>query len=153
MGESSSYEEDGAALPRLTTAWHVTSSVNRQSILEHGLDWRRMGEAGGVASGVIYRGPEMEAVFLLEAADQADFFIGFGTHPRFDVWQVDVDGLVIEPGPDGWVIHHQPIPPERLRLVRQDVTASRASTGHDADVQVDAQVTLRDSLRPQTRES
>ena len=139
-------DEHGVAVPPPTMAWHVTSSVNRQSILEDGLDWRRMGAAGGVASGVIYRGPEMEAVFLLEAADQADFFIGFGTHPRFDVWQVDVAGLVIEPGPDGWVIHRQPIPPQRLRLVRQDVSMSPATCDQDADVQVDAQVTLRDSL-------
>jgi hypothetical protein len=145
-------EGDAAAVPMPTTAWHVTSSVNRQSILEYGLDWRRMAAVGGVASGVIYQGPEMDAVFLLEAPDQADFFIGFGTHPRFDVWQVDVTGLVIEPGPDGWVMHRQPIAPQRLRLVRQDVSVSPATRYQDADMQVDAQVTLRDSLSPKKRE-
>ena len=27
--------------------WHVSPSVNRESIERHGLDWRRMGATGG----------------------------------------------------------------------------------------------------------
>ncbi len=60
-------DEEAAELAGLTTAWHVTSSVNRASILEHGLDWRRMGATGGIATGVVFRGPEMDAVFLCES--------------------------------------------------------------------------------------
>ena len=41
--------------------WHVTSSRNRQSILEHGLDWRRMAFAPGVAGSPV---PEQEGCFL-----------------------------------------------------------------------------------------
>ena len=41
--------------------WHVTSSRNRQSILEHGLDWRRMAFAPGIAGSPV---PEREGCFL-----------------------------------------------------------------------------------------
>lgn len=80
-----------------------------------------MGATGGVATGVAFRGPEMDAVFLCESLYAAEFFVGFGTHPSVDVWEVDVTGLVLEPGPDGWLIHRQPIPPHRLQLAQKDV--------------------------------
>jgi hypothetical protein len=137
-----------APFGELTAAWHVTSSVNRGSILEHGLDWRRMGGTGGVASGVVCRGPEMEAVFLCEGVGDAEFFLGFGTHPRLDVWKVDVTGLMLEPGPDGWVIHRRPIAAHRLQLVRHDVSASPPPLPPpDATTWADARVVLRDELR------
>ena len=68
----------------------------------------------------------MDAVFLSGSLDEAGLFVGFGTHPRFDVWLIDVTGLVLEPGPEGWLIHRHPIPPHRLRLVQKDVQASPA---------------------------
>jgi hypothetical protein len=141
-------DEEPAQPAPLSIAWHVTSSVNRASILEHGLDWRWMETTGGVASGLVSQGPEMEAVFFCESLDEAEFFIGLGTHPRFDVWRVDVAGLRLEPGPDGWVIHRRPIEVERLQLVRQDVSLSPPTPKPPAaNARADDQVVFRDELR------
>jgi hypothetical protein len=113
-------DEDAVEVEPVTTAWHVTSAVNRASIQEHGLDWRHMGATCGIAGATE---PEMAVVFLCETVGETDFFIGFRRHARFDVWQVDVSGLVTEPGPTGWLIHRQPIPPHRLQLLREDIPA------------------------------
>lgn len=106
--------------------WHVTPAVNRRSIDQHGLDWSRMGTVGGIAAGAfapkgtVYA-PEMPGVFLCGAWEDVDFFLGFGQHPLVDVWEVDVKGLDLRDGPDGWLIHLNPIPRDRIRLVRQDI--------------------------------
>jgi hypothetical protein len=113
-------DEDAGVGP-ITTAWHVTSAVNRASIQEHGLDWRHMGATRGIAGATE---PEMAAVFLCETIGETDFFIEFRRHPRFDLWRVDVSGLVIEAGPSGWLVHRQPIPPHRLQLVQKDIPAA-----------------------------
>jgi hypothetical protein len=34
-------------------AFHVTSSLNRASIIQHGLDWDRMGQAVGLPAVVL----------------------------------------------------------------------------------------------------
>lgn len=88
-------DEDAVEVEPITTAWHVTSAVNRASIQEYGLDWRAMGATCGIAGATE---PEMAAVFLCETIGETDFFIGFRRHPRFDLWRVDVSGLVTEPG-------------------------------------------------------
>jgi hypothetical protein len=98
-------------LRHVERAWHVSPSLNRESIRTHGLDWSLMGATGGIATGPTFRGPEMEAVFLCASREEADFFVGFGSHPHVDVWQIDVSGLALEPGPDGWMIHRSPISP------------------------------------------
>ena len=108
---------------------HVTPSVNRGSIAEHGLDWTRMGRVPGIAStpapaGDVYR-PQLPVVFLCGSWPEADFFTGFGQHPLVDVWEVDVRGLELDDAPDGWLLCRQPIPRERLRLVRRDVPPPR----------------------------
>jgi hypothetical protein len=101
----------------------VSSSRNRESIAEHGLDWRRMtltsGIAAGPGPGPPYR-PELEAVFLCESLDDVEFFVGFGQHPLVDVWEVDAVGLPTEPGPEGWVICRQAIPAAHMRLFHTD---------------------------------
>jgi hypothetical protein len=105
--------------------WHVSVSLNRASIAEHGLDWRRMTITTGIASGQLegrsYR-PELEAVFLCESLDDVEFFVGFGRHPLVDVWEVDAPGLPIEPGPDGWVMSRSAIAPGHIRLLHADRT-------------------------------
>jgi hypothetical protein len=101
----------------------VSSSENHASIAEHGLDWRRMGVTGGIAVGLGRGGPyrpELEAVFLCETLDDVEFFVSFGQHPLVDVWVVDMTGLPIEPGPDGWVLCREPIPAVRVRLLHAD---------------------------------
>lgn len=103
--------------------WHVSSSLNRDSIAEHGLDSRRMGLTGGIASGPRSRPPhrpELEAVFLCESLDDVEFFVGFGQHRHVDVWEVDGRDLAIEPGPDGWVMCRTAIGPGRVRLLHAD---------------------------------
>ena len=94
--------------------FHATATENRQSILRHGLDWRQMGTAPGIAGS---REPELPAVFLCESREEIGFFTGMSRLP-VDIWAVRVDGLWVESGPDGWIILPEPVPPERLRLVK-----------------------------------
>lgn len=52
--------------------FHVTSAVNRESILAHGLDWTRMGAAPGIAGSPV---PEEDGVFLCRDEFEAGFFV------------------------------------------------------------------------------
>ena len=45
----------------MSRLFHVTSSLNRESIQAHGLDWRRMGAARGIAGS---SAPEQAGCFL-----------------------------------------------------------------------------------------
>ena len=92
--------------------FHATAQENRRSILRHGLDWRHMGTAPGIAGS---RSPSCLAVFVREP-DEVGFFTQMSRLPA-DVWAVRVDGLWVESGPDGWIILPEPVPPERVRLV------------------------------------
>lgn len=114
--------------PHDGVCWHVTSVVNRTSIDDYGLDWIRMGATGGVAAGASapqgYRyGPEMPGVFLCGTWDDVEFFLSFGGHPLVDVWEVEIEGLALEDGPDGWLLSRDAIPRSQIRLVRTDVPA------------------------------
>jgi len=100
--------------------FHATAAENRQSILRHGLDWRQIGTAPGIAGN---REPELEAVFLCESHEEIGFFTRMSRLPA-DVWAVRVDGLWVESGPDGWIIVPEPVPPGRLRLVEGPAIAS-----------------------------
>jgi hypothetical protein len=96
--------------------FHVTAARNRNSIQRHGLDWtqmRRRGIAGSIE-------PELEAVFLCDSLEDAEFFTWMGTE-LLDIWGVRVDGLVVESGPDGWWIVNERIPSSRLRLAVSDL--------------------------------
>jgi hypothetical protein len=42
-----------------------------------------------------------------------------------DVWAVRVSGRWLENGPSGWMITTDPVPPEDVRLVLQNVEARR----------------------------
>ncbi len=110
-------------------AWHVSPSVNRASIQEHGLDWRRIGTSGIALPPKETRAPEpeMDAVFLCGSLDDVEFFVGFGSHPAVDVWKIDTEGLAIEDGPDGWLLHRAPIAATRVSLVAADRDAHERS--------------------------
>jgi len=116
--------QDGWHRPRLEVfrGWgemfHATASVNRQSIVRHGLDWRRMGAAPGIAGSAR---PELPAVFVCDSRDEIGFFLLMARTPA-DVWAVDAQGLWIENGPNGWWIISQPIEAARLTLIERDVT-------------------------------
>ena len=111
--------------------FHVTSSENRESILRHGLDWRRMSAARGIAGS---QKPEQAGCFVCDGEGEADFFVEMNnTGGLVDVWAVAgiQEGDLVES--DGFRYVPTPIPADRLTLVRQDVPAptpdtSRAST-------------------------
>lgn len=100
--------------------FHVSSSLNRASILEHGLDWRRMGAAPGIAGSVR---AEQEGCFLAEDERTAEFFVRMGTGVGpVDVWLVsDVDPELLVQSPEGFHYLPAPVGPERLILHRAGV--------------------------------
>ena len=121
--------------------FHATASANRESVRLHGLDWRRMGAAPGIAGSTC---PELPAVFVCDSRDDVSFFLGMA-RTLADVWAVDAAGLWVESGPNGWWIISQPVGPERLALAERDaarpgelscpVTAERRPrTGNDAQI-------------------
>src|ERR1035441_5091040 len=70
-------------MPRLL---HVSSVLNRESILAHGLDWTRMGAAPGIAGS---RLPEEEGVFLCRDEVEVAWFVRIHTAGApIDVWAV-----------------------------------------------------------------
>jgi hypothetical protein len=106
---------------------HVTSSVNRESIERHGLDWRKMGTVHGVA-GVpgLSVSPEAPGIFLcrddFEVRWFADMAISAG-HESVDVWEVSVPSeasFVEADDGSGYEYYPEPIPPDAIRLVRSD---------------------------------
>lgn len=97
--------------------FHVTATANRESIRRHGLDWRLMGEAPGIAGSPT---PELPAIFLCDDREDADFFVHMARVP-VDIWTIRVDGLWLESGPDGWRLVAAPIEPERVGLVATDI--------------------------------
>jgi hypothetical protein len=103
---------------------HITAVANRESVRRHGLDWRRMGAAAGIAGSTR---PELPAVFVCDEIEDISFFLNIARTPA-DVWAIDVAGMWVESGPDGWWIISRPIGPERLTLVQRNVVP--ASFGH-----------------------
>ena len=109
------------------TMFHVSPSANRNSIRRHGLDWRRMGAASGIAGSVE---PELPAIFLCTWGSTR-FFTDMARTPS-DIWAVRVDGLWLEGDPsssgggdDDWMILPAPVGPDRLDLIEIDVLPRR----------------------------
>lgn len=99
--------------------FHASAVANRDSIRRHGLDWRRMGAARGIAGSTK---PELPGIFICDCMEDISFFLHMARCAT-DVWSVDADGLWCETGPSGWWVISQPIGPERLRLVARDIPA------------------------------
>jgi len=99
--------------------YHVTSSLNRASIEQHGLDVLLMGSALGIAGSDV---PEIEGCFLCETPNDVDWFADMmnNTGGTVDVWEVDVTGLDLVEAPEGYRYYPGTIPPSRLRLVEAD---------------------------------
>jgi hypothetical protein len=74
-----------------------------------------MGIAPGIAGSSTF---ELEAIFL-DHIESISFFTAMSRLPC-DVWEVDVRGLWIEEY-EGWLIHTNPINPDRLRLLKSDL--------------------------------
>lgn len=100
--------------------YHVTSSLNRQSIMKHGLDWRRMGAAAGIAGS---RSPEQTGCFLAQDEHTRDWFVWMNnTGGPVDVWEAD--GVLLDDlleSPEGYLFHPGAIGVERLRLLQSDL--------------------------------
>jgi hypothetical protein len=106
--------------------FHVSPSANRDSIQHYGLDWRRMGTAGGIAGSTE---PELPGIFVC-GRESIPFFTDMAGTP-IDIWEVRVDGLWLEGDPaadggggDWWMLVPEPIEPDRLRLIQTDVLPS-----------------------------
>jgi hypothetical protein len=101
--------------------WHVSPSVNRESVERHGLDWRRMGATGGIGHGPTMQTPrpEAECIWLCVSLDEARWFRDLTSHTAVDVWEVDVRDLPVEEADDSWPFLRVPIAPERVRLVEE----------------------------------
>lgn len=88
--------------------------------MRHGLDWRRMGAAHGIAGSIA---PEQQGCFVCHDDFEVDWFVGMNnTGGPVDVWAisgVDEDSLVESPEGHDYVA--APIPPDRLKLVRTDI--------------------------------
>jgi hypothetical protein len=98
----------------MPTMFHASDARNRESLRERGLDWRRMGPAPGIAGSPA---PEVEGVFLTATLDEARFFVRLRPGLAVDVWEVDVPGVTVNEGCDGWWVSRTPIPADQLRLV------------------------------------
>ncbi len=100
--------------------FHVSSSLNRASISEHGLDSERMGAAPGIAGS---HAAEVAGVFLCEDEGEADWFVRMNnTGGTVDVWAVDdVDaGSLVDTG-SGFRYLPGKIPGASLTLLRRDL--------------------------------
>jgi hypothetical protein len=116
--------------PVATVLFHVSSSLNRASIAEHGLDSRRMGGTPGIAGS---RVAELDGIFLALDPEESDWFVWMGKprHPSLDVWEVTLD-QDFEPYQvhtrsdlpceliNGHLCWMEPIPPAQLRLLERD---------------------------------
>lgn len=84
-------------------------------------------DAPGIANG--WAGvPEEDGIFLSDGdnVSEALFFVRMGGGRVVDVWEVDVSGLRLEPGPDGWLLCRTRVEPRRLRLVETWATGTEA---------------------------
>lgn len=115
-----------------TILYHVSPSANRDSIDEHGLDWRRM-QGEGIAGS---RAAEEEGVFLAVDRQEAYWFVEIGRnrHEALDVWEVTLDhDIDLDLGEDqfmglpcgtihGFFCWFEPVSRSHLRLIDRDLT-------------------------------
>lgn len=107
-------------------AFHVTSSLNRASIIEHGLDWDRMGVSPGIAGSLQ---PEVAGIFLCLDEFEADWFVRMNnTGGSIDVWSVEgVDMSSLIDNGSGHSYLRERIPVSRLKLERRDLPQVRGA--------------------------
>ncbi len=103
--------------------YHVTSSLNRESIIERGLDWPWTSLAPGIAGS---RRPEQQGCFLAEHEQEADWFVQMNnTGGPVDVWEVQgAEAAALMESPEGYCFYPGLIAPEQLRLVRRGLRRS-----------------------------
>jgi hypothetical protein len=112
-----------ARIREVTDYFHVSSSLNRASIERHGLDWRLMGAAPGIAGS---RGPEEQGIFLVTDAWDVEWFAQMGLeagHASIDVWRVSLPSNMELSNGAEYPLITEPIPPEAIALHQKDWTA------------------------------
>lgn len=107
--------------------FHVSSSRNRASIDERGLDSRRMGLARGIAGS---HKPEADGIFVCDES-LLDFFIDMNnTGGPVDVWAVDgVDDSELVASNSGFSYVPRAVPRPCLTLVRGDIAPEAPRLG------------------------
>jgi hypothetical protein len=100
--------------------FHVSSSLNRESIRRHGLDWTRMAAAPGIAGS---REPEQPGCFLCVDEWETDWFVRMNnTGGTVDVWAVEgIDQTELVLSPEGHTYLPATVPPEQVSLLRSDI--------------------------------
>jgi hypothetical protein len=95
--------------------FHVTSTLNRASIEEHGLSTARMGAARGIAGS---RRPEADGIFLCERS-MVDFILRLNnTGGPVDLWRVEgIDADSLRPNGSGFEYYPGMIPVSQLTRV------------------------------------
>lgn len=100
--------------------FHVSSSLNRASIRQYGLDWDHMRASRGIAGSTA---PEVAGVYLCQSEHEADWFVRMNnTGGPVDVWSVegiDPDSLIDDGSGHSYL--SQRIPADRVALVRCDL--------------------------------
>lgn len=105
-------------------AFHVTSSLNRASIVQHGLDWDRMGASRGIAGS---RSAELAGVYLCQDEGEVDWFVRMNnTGNPVDVWVVDdIDSQRLIDNGSGHSYVTERVPAARLTLLHRDIPPPR----------------------------
>ena len=100
--------------------YHVTSSLNRASIAEHGLDWERMGAACGIAGSPT---PEVAGVYLCRDEAEAGWFVRMNnTGGPIDVWIVEgIEPESLIDNGSGYGYLRDRIPASSLTLLRSNL--------------------------------
>jgi hypothetical protein len=100
-------------MPRL---FHVSSTLNRESIQAHGLDWTRMGAAPGIAGSPT---PEVAGIFLARDEFEVSFFLQMAeSHGSLDVWAVEgIDAEQLVDNGSGFGYYPSNIPRSQLSLL------------------------------------
>jgi hypothetical protein len=116
---------------RMARLFHVTSVLNRDSIMSHGLDWTLMGAASGIAGS---RGPEEEGVFLCRDEFDAGFFVRLNnTGGPVDVWAVDeIDEQQLITTGSGFSYFPDRIPRRQLTLLGRSPGEPAPASGRKA---------------------
>lgn len=103
----------------MSRLFHVTSSLNRESIQAHGLDWSHMAAARGIAGSSV---PEQAGCFLCLDEFEMEWFVKMNnTGGTVDVWAVEgVEPNDLVESPEGHLYLPRTIGAELLTLWRSD---------------------------------
>jgi hypothetical protein len=101
----------------MPTYYHITSSLNRASIEQHGLDPTRMGNVPGIAGAGV---PEVDGVFLAFDLWEVRAYANFRVHQEMlDIWRINDLDAELRETPNGTFYVEGPIPREMIELIAE----------------------------------